>query len=102
MSSSGESASADYSAPKGSHSHAIDVLVFILAAFIVLPLTLGFALLRRAAWTAWAAVAAFMILAQAVSDEVQAFTVLVVVLAILGSPFVTLGLWLRRGRPDRR
>jgi hypothetical protein len=44
MSSSGESASADYSAPKGSHSHAIDVLVFILAAFIVLPLTLGFAL----------------------------------------------------------
>jgi hypothetical protein len=43
-----------------------------------------------------------MILAQAVSDEVQAFTVLVVVLAILGSPFVTLGLWLRRGRPDRR
>jgi hypothetical protein len=81
----------------------MDVLVFSLAAFIVLSLTLGFALPRRAAvWTAWAAVAAFVILAQAIRDEIQAFTVLVVVLAILGSPFVMLGLWLRRGRPDRR
>jgi hypothetical protein len=63
MALSGESASADCQ-PKGSHSHAMDVLVFILAAFIVLPLTLGFALPRRAAWPAWAAVAAFMIVAQ--------------------------------------
>jgi hypothetical protein len=32
-------------------------------------------------------------------DEVRASTVLVVVLAILGSPFVMLGLWLRRDVP---
>jgi|tagenome__1003787_1003787.scaffolds.fasta_scaffold20463957_1 hypothetical protein len=80
----------------------MDLLAFFLGAFVILPLALGFALPPRVAWGGWAAVTAFMVVAQALSGEVQAFTVAVAVLAVFGSLFVMIGVRLRGARIARQ
>lgn len=77
------------------------LLALALGVFIALPFAIGLTLRPRHAWSAWITLAVVIAVSQALSGEVQAFTISVVLLAMSGGFFLQFGLHQRRKRTIR-
>jgi hypothetical protein len=70
----------------------MDLVAFSLIAVVLLPMGIGLVVGRTWAYWVWATLVALAVAGQASSGEVAFFTVMVVVLGMLGALGVTAGL----------